>query len=137
MKLGVFTVLYGRLPFEEALDKLAGMGVEAVEVGTGNYPGDAHCKPDELLAEPTRAEAFRRAIEDRGMIISALSQHGNPVHPDAEFRARDRAVWESTVRLAERGWRPSPGMSARLAAALRSVPLGSDPQSRDSRRVGR
>jgi sugar phosphate isomerase/epimerase len=101
MKLGVFTVLYRDLPFEEALDRLAGMGVEAVEIGTGNYPGDAHCKPDELLADEAKARAFRDAVERRGLIISGLSQHGNPVHPDPEFRDRDRKVWDATVRLAE------------------------------------
>ncbi|HEX5936570.1 MAG TPA: sugar phosphate isomerase/epimerase [Actinomycetota bacterium] len=101
MKLGVFTVLYRDLAFEDALDRLAGMGVEAVEIGTGNYPGDAHCKPDELLADPEAAKAFKDAVERRGMVISGLSQHGNPVHPDASFRERDRKVWESTIRLAE------------------------------------
>jgi sugar phosphate isomerase/epimerase len=88
-------------PFEEALDRFAEMGLEAVEIGTGNYPGDAHCNPDELLADAAKAKAFRKAVEDRGMIISGLSQHGNPIHPDPGFRERDRAVWSSTVRLAE------------------------------------
>jgi sugar phosphate isomerase/epimerase len=101
VKLGVFSVLYRDLAFEDALDRLAGMGVEAVEIGTGNYPGDAHCKPDELLADPGAAKAFKDAVERRGMVISGLSQHGNPVHPDESFRERDRKVWESTVRLAE------------------------------------
>ena len=101
MKLGVFTVLFRDLPFEEMLDKVAALGLEAVELGTGNYPGDAHCKPDELLADPQKARAFREAIESRGLTISGLSQHGNPLHPDEGFRERDRAVWEKTVRLAE------------------------------------
>jgi sugar phosphate isomerase/epimerase len=101
MRLGVFTVLYRDRPFEEALDRFVEMGLEAVEIGTGNYPGDAHCKPDELLADPEKARAFRRAVEDRGMHISGLSQHGNPLHPDPAFRERDRAVWRSTIRLAE------------------------------------
>ena len=101
MRLGVFTVLYRERPFEEALDRFVEMGLEAVEIGTGNYPGDAHCHPDELLADPAKAKAFRRAVEDRGMIISGLSQHGNPIHPDPDFRERDRAVWSSTIRLAE------------------------------------
>ena len=101
MRLGVFTVLYRDRPFEEALDRFAEMGLEAVEIGTGNYPGDAHCNPDELLADAAKATAFRKAVEDRGMIISGLSQHGNPIHPDPGFRERDRAVWRSTVRLAE------------------------------------
>ena len=101
MRLGVFSVLYSQLPFEQALDKIRDMGADAVEIGTGNYPGDAHCKPNELLADQAKARAFRRAVEERGMIISALSQHGNPVHPDPAFRERDRKVWDATVRLAE------------------------------------
>jgi sugar phosphate isomerase/epimerase len=101
MKLGVFTVLYRDLPFEQMLDKVVELGLDAVELGTGNYPGDAHCKPDELLADPQKAKAYKRAIESRGLVISGLSQHGNPVHPDAAFRARDRETWEKTVRLAE------------------------------------
>src|SRR3954470_15436194 len=101
MKLGVFTVLYRDLPFEEMLDKVVELGLDAVELGTGNYPGDAHCKPDELLADPQKAKAYKEAITSRGLVISGLSQHGNPVHPDPDFRERDRAVWEKTVRLAE------------------------------------
>jgi sugar phosphate isomerase/epimerase len=101
VKLGVFTVLFGDLPFEEMLDKVVELGLDAVELGTGNYPGDAHCKPDELLADPQAAKTYKRAIEERGLIISGLSQHGNPVHPDAAFPERDRATWEKTIRLAE------------------------------------
>jgi len=101
MRLGVFTVLYSRLPLEEALDRFQELGLDAVEIGCGNYPGDAHCRPGELLADEQKAVTFRKAVESRGMIISALSQHGNPVHPDAAFRERDRAVWQDTVRLAE------------------------------------
>lgn len=101
MKLGVFTVLYQQLPFEEMLDKVAGLGLDAVELGTGNYPGSHHCDPKELLGDPAKQKEFRRAIESRGLMISALSQHGNPVHPDPDFAARDRATWQDTVRLAE------------------------------------
>jgi sugar phosphate isomerase/epimerase len=101
MRLGVFSVLYSQLPFEQALDKIREMGADAVEIGTGNYPGDAHCKPEELLADQAKARAFRGAVEERGMTISALSQHGNPVHPDPAFRERDRKIWDATVRLAE------------------------------------
>jgi hypothetical protein len=36
------------------------LGVDAIELGTGNYPGDAHCRPDELLARSPSA-AFRSA----------------------------------------------------------------------------
>ncbi|OMP66764.1 sugar phosphate isomerase/epimerase family protein [Domibacillus epiphyticus] len=102
MKLGVFTVLYQNLPFEEMLDKLSEMGVEAVELGTGNYPGSSHCDPDELLNSPEKIKSFQRAIESRGMTVSGLSCHGNPLHPNKQFASKSHEVWRKTVQLAER-----------------------------------
>lgn len=101
MRLGVFTVLLRDLPFVEMLDKLQGMGVEAVEIGTGNYPGSHHCDADELLGDVAKANAFRRAVESRGMIISALSQHGNPLHPQEDVARPSHETWKKTVLLAE------------------------------------
>jgi sugar phosphate isomerase/epimerase len=101
MKLGVFTVLYQDLPFEEMLDKVAQMGVETVELGTGNYPGNKHCNPDELLDNPGRIKAFQKAVESRGLSISGLSCHGNPLHPDPDFANQSHKTWRKTVLLAE------------------------------------
>ena len=78
MRLGVFSVLYSQLPFEQALDKFKGLGLDAVEVGCGNYPGDAHCKPAELLADPVGAAAFRKAVESRDMIIRTATEADLP-----------------------------------------------------------
>src|SRR5205814_8616747 len=100
MRLGVFAVLYQGLPFEAALDKLASMGAEAVEIGTGNYPGEAHCRPRELLADHGAARRFHDAVTSRGLMISALSQHGNPLHPDAGFARAAHETWRATARLA-------------------------------------
>ena len=100
MRLGVFTVPYARLPLEQALDKLAAMGVEAVELGTGNYPGNAHCDPDALLEDAGARRALLQAVEARGMIVSALSQHGNPLHPNVEIARAAHETWKKTVRLA-------------------------------------
>jgi sugar phosphate isomerase/epimerase len=100
VKLGVMTVLYQSLPLEEALDKVAAMGVEAVELGTGNYPGNHHCNPDELLSAPDSARELRRQVEKRGLTISALSAHGNPLHPNEEVASTAHDTWRKTVRLA-------------------------------------
>jgi sugar phosphate isomerase/epimerase len=100
MKLGVFTVLFGDRPFEATLDSVHELGLEAVELGTGCWPGDAHCRPDELLASPAKLRAFRQAVERRGLMISALSCHGNPLHPRAQIAKHDHAVFEKTIRLA-------------------------------------
>ncbi|HEV7561990.1 MAG TPA: sugar phosphate isomerase/epimerase [Solirubrobacterales bacterium] len=101
MKLGFLTVLYAERPLEAVLDRAVELGVDAVELGTGNYPGDAHCRPEELLADRGRARELRRAVEDRGLAISALSCHGNPLHPDREIAEAHHAVWRRTLELAE------------------------------------
>lgn len=100
MKVGLFTVLFQQLPFEEALDKVKAYGLEAVEIGTGNYPGSAHCNPDELLKDKTKRDKFMRAVEDRDLTISALSCQGNPLHPNKEFAKRNHETWQKTVELA-------------------------------------
>lgn len=50
MKLGVFTPLFNHLSFEEMIEAAAEKGLEAVEIGTGGSPGDAHLAIDELLS---------------------------------------------------------------------------------------
>lgn len=102
MKLGVFTVLFGDRPLEEALDTIVKNGVEAVEIGTGGYPGDAHCKPAELLEDAGKLRRFQEAIEKRGLEISAFSCHGNPLHPNKEIARKHHEQFENTVLLAER-----------------------------------
>lgn len=100
MKLGVFDPIYGGLDLESMLARIAELGLEAVEFGCGNYPGDRHCRPAELLADGGKLAAFRDAVDRHGLVISALSCHGNPVHPDAERAGGDDRVFRDTVRLA-------------------------------------
>ncbi len=102
MKLGVFTVLFADRPFEAALDRIAEAGVDCVEIGTGNYPGDAHCDTEALLADDGKLRDFRDAVTSRGLEISALSCHGNPLHPQRAVAQAAHAVFARTVELAER-----------------------------------
>jgi sugar phosphate isomerase/epimerase len=101
MKLGMLTVLYADRPLEQALDRAVELGLEAVELGTGNYPGDAHCSPAELLGDPAKAKALRDAVSSRGLTISALSCHGNPLHPREQIASAHHETWRSTLQLAE------------------------------------
>ena len=121
MKIGVFAVLFGDKPFEETLDYLVELGVEAVEIGTGAYPGNAHCNPAALLASARRLKAFREAVSSRGLVISALSCHGNPLHPQARIARDHHNTFLKTVELA----RALNGLAERTvtAAALRSRPI--------------
>lgn len=102
MKLGVFTVLFGDKQFEEVLGTIAERGLDSIEIGTGGYPGDAHCKPEELLNNNDKLEKFKKVIEDHGLEISALSCHGNPLHPNPEVANKHHEQFQNTVRLAEK-----------------------------------
>ena len=65
MKVGVFSVLLSSDPFESVLDYFCGIGVRAVEVGTGAYPGNAHCNVDALLRNDRKCSQFIDAIQSR------------------------------------------------------------------------
>ena len=101
MRVGVFTPLLSQLPLASVLDKLKLLDIDTVELGTGNYPGDAHCKLD-LLEDVAALAEFQKVLADHGASISALSCHGNALHPDPARAAHDREVSRKTVLLAEK-----------------------------------
>jgi sugar phosphate isomerase/epimerase len=96
----VLTAPYGGRPLAEILPELAEMGVRAVELGTGNHPGDDHCRLDELLDNGAAQQELLALVESHGMSISALSQHGNPLHPRRDVATRAHETWRKTVELA-------------------------------------
>ncbi len=102
MKLGVLTNLYGNKPVEEVIPYLASLGVEAIELGCGGYPGNAHCNPDVLLNDEEAYKSFIALIEKYDMTVSALSCHGNAVHPDKAIAKKFDEDFRKTVLLAEK-----------------------------------
>lgn len=103
MKLGVFFALFGDKSLDEAIDYVTKVGhVTAVELGTGNYPGTAHLNVKELLASKTKRETLKKKLADAGLTISALSSHGNPLHPLKSLAQAHQAVSRDTIRLAEK-----------------------------------
>jgi sugar phosphate isomerase/epimerase len=101
MKVGVFTALLSQMPLRNVLEKLKAFEIDTVELGTGNYPGDAHCKLSMLENGSALAE-FKSVITDSGASISALSCHGNPLHPDKDRAKAAREVSRKTILLAEK-----------------------------------
>ena len=102
MKIGVFTALFGQQSRDKALDYIAESGLEAVEFGTGNFPGSPHLDVDKLLVDEGARKELLKAVESRGLIISALSCHGNPLHPDARIAKEHHETWRRTAELAEK-----------------------------------
>ncbi len=100
--IGVFDPVYDKLSLDEMLEKVSALGLEAMEIGTGGYPGSPHCPVAELLADSGKAKAWKKKFEDRNILVAAFSCHGNPVHPDAKHAATDAETFRQTVLLAER-----------------------------------
>lgn len=101
MKVGVFTPLLSQMPLEGVLQTLQDLQIDTVELGTGNFPGDAHCKLSMLEDKPAR-DAFQRTLAEHKVTVSALSCHGNALHPDKARAQQARETSRRTVLLAEK-----------------------------------
>ncbi len=101
MRIGVFTPLLSHLSIDDVMKKLKTLGVSTFELGTGNYPGDPHCKLS-LLESKTALREFKQKLDDNGFSISALSSHGNPLHPNPAIAKKYQEVSRKTVLLAEK-----------------------------------
>src|SRR5207245_9010904 len=83
VRVGVFTALLAHLSLDDVLKQLKSLTISTVELGTGNYPGDPHCKLS-MLDNNSELIEFKKKLSDDGFTISALSCHGNPLHPNPE-----------------------------------------------------
>jgi sugar phosphate isomerase/epimerase len=101
MKVGVFTALLAKFSLDKVLEKLKSLNIHTVELGTGNYPGDPHCKLS-MLNDRQALKDFKHKLESNGFTISALSCHGNPLHPNPAIAKAYQETSKRTVRLAEK-----------------------------------
>ncbi|MCH8807914.1 MAG: sugar phosphate isomerase/epimerase [Planctomycetes bacterium] len=100
MKLGVMGAGLGSMGWEKALDYCQKVGLEAIELPVGAYPGKPFFEPADVLND---AAAQKRIIEDckkRGLEIIGLAVHGNPVSPNPEIAAEHDRAHDVAVRLA-------------------------------------
>lgn len=102
MKLGALTVPLMGESTENAFKYLSSIGVQTVELGAGGYTNCNHLQPEILIENPEKIDELKELLKKYNLEISALSCHGNPVHPDEELAKRDHAAFERTVILAEK-----------------------------------
>lgn len=101
MKIGLFIAIYAQDSLDAALDKVKALGLETVEIGTGNYPGSPHCELDNLLASEDARKRFLDKVQSRGLEISGFSCHGNMLHPDERIAGAHHIIFEKTIKLAQ------------------------------------
>ena len=102
MKIGVLTNLLGDQSLDSTFKYLTEQGVTAVELGCGGFPGKAHCNPEVLLNDEAKYNEFIDTIKKYNLEVSALSAHGNAVHPDPEVAARFDKDFRNAVLMAEK-----------------------------------
>ena len=102
MKLGVLTNMLGSWPFEKALDLFTSLGIEMVEIGAGGYPGKQHADPAVLLHSETELQKYKDLLKKYNVEISAISCHGNPVHPNKDIAKNFDTEMRQAILLAEK-----------------------------------
>lgn len=100
MKIGIFTALFGDKSLEETLDLVKAEGIESVELGGGAYPGSAHLEVEALLEDAGKRRDLMNKIESRNLMLSAISVHGNPIHPNRDIAQDHHNAFVNAVKLA-------------------------------------
>lgn len=100
MKIGIVSDCLGSLNFEELLATCKSLGIEAVELGCGNWSGAPHVDLDGLLESAAKRDEMQGMLRDYGISISAFNCSGNPLAP-GEWGEREAEVTRKTFQLSE------------------------------------
>ena len=99
MKLGVMGALFGGMKLDDALDYCKKVGLKAIELPAGAYPGD----PWKLVGihkDKKRLAELKAKIADRGLEVQGIAVHGNPVHPHKMIARAHAEAHRNGVMLA-------------------------------------
>lgn len=100
MKLGVMANAFIDKSWENACKAAKEAGLDAIEAGSGGFVGKAHCNPQELLKDKEAIKKWVAVAEKNSLEISALSCHGNMLHPDKKISEQHISDFEASVELA-------------------------------------
>lgn len=100
MKLGVMGTGLGGMGWDKALDYCKKVGLDAIELPCGAYPGKPFFDPAEVLKDPKRQAKLKSDVKKRGLEIIGLAVHGNPVSPIEKERRAHISAHNTAVKLA-------------------------------------
>ncbi len=81
MKLGVMGALFSGMKFDDALEYCEHIGLQAIELPVGAWPGKPFFDPRKVNASTALQEEIKEKLKEHGLMLSALAVHGNPVSP--------------------------------------------------------
>jgi DNA-(apurinic or apyrimidinic site) lyase len=101
MEIGVLTAPLADESLDDALAYLDGIGVDAVELGTGGFVGDDHLSREAYLDDEDAQADLHALLDEYDMNVSALATHNNPLHPDEDRAERADTELREAIRLAD------------------------------------
>lgn len=100
MKLGVMAALFADWKLPDVLEYIAGLGLKAIELPVGAYPGAPFFTPRALLGSQRKLDDVKAMLRDHDLACSGLAVHGNPVHPQKAHAKKDHDAFVAAVELA-------------------------------------
>lgn len=88
------------MSLEESLKYLSSLGVDSLEIGAGGYPGKAHLDPKDYLDNPAKVQKFKDLLKKYNIELSAVSCHGNPIHPNKEIAQKFHNEFVDAMKVA-------------------------------------
>lgn len=83
MKLGVYNAILHDRPLADALEAIARVGLQGIEVNSGGFLPPLHIPEiDDIVASPAAAKKYLAQYEGTGVEIAGLNCNGNPLHPN-------------------------------------------------------
>ena len=101
MEIGVLTVPLGNRSRDEAFAALAELGVDAVELGVGGWPGEDHVDRQATLDDEVAQSRLQDQLAEHDLRISALATHNNPLHPEEDRAGAADTELREAIRLAD------------------------------------
>ncbi len=84
MFIGAYNACLADKPLTEALDLLAGLGLNSVEINSGGFLPPIHL-PAEVRTSIDAREQYLGEFSSRGLTLTALNCNGNPLYPREGF----------------------------------------------------
>lgn len=100
MQLSVVNGVFGGMSLEDSLKKLNELGVPQLELGVGGYPGTVHADAKVLIRDESARKKLMDTFRKYNVGISAISVHGNCVHPNKEVAKSFEEDFEAACVLA-------------------------------------
>jgi sugar phosphate isomerase/epimerase len=100
MKLGVYTAILHDRPLDEALDVIAGLGLDAAEINAGGFLPPVHIPIDDVITSQAARDDYLGLFTSKGITLAGLNANGNPLHPNPVIGDKHAADLKRAIRAA-------------------------------------